>query len=187
MKKNISAVISGMGVATAILTNLVEMVKRFGGLEEDIYLLVIPEGTSLMEQFAKMVVEAGRKARNTFKITVDYSQPLAEAIKAGKYDWVNENITREHFPKTREGKKEVAVALLHFGKAISSDEAFAEIKKQGCRAAVLEELLALGAAQPELQRQFPIIALGSVWSGPGGLRFVPGLGRDDAKRRLRLG
>ena len=52
----------------------------------------------------------------------------------------------------------------------------------GYRPATLAELLALGESQPELQRQFPIIALGSVWRGAFGRRrvaclYVPGYGR----------
>jgi hypothetical protein len=60
------------------------------------------------------------------------------------------------------------------------------MEKAGYRPARIEELLALGASQPELQKEFPIVALASVWRGPGGDRRVPYLRWDVAGRRLDL-
>lgn len=58
--------------------------------------------------------------------------------------------------------------------------------KAGYRPANIAELLALGAQYPDIQRQFPIVALGSVWrlrsSGP----CVPCLWGDDWERGLHL-
>lgn len=58
--------------------------------------------------------------------------------------------------------------------------------KDGKRPATLRELLAFGEANPELQREFPIIALGSVWVYRRGDRRVVCLGRYGSERRLRL-
>lgn len=45
----------------------------------------------------------------------------------------------------------------------------------------------MGEIQPNLQREFPIVALGSVWRDGGGGRHVPVLGCGGAGRRLSLG
>lgn len=137
--------------------------------------------------------EAVRKALGlepllaVYSVVVDYNLSLADMIKAGEYDWINDDITSEHFPIQGEGKQELEIILLHFDRYVSSDEANKEIDKAGYRSATLPELLALGASQPELQRQFPIIALGSVWQDRHGACFVPCLLSDGAERSLRLG
>ena len=121
-----------------------------------------------------------------YKVVVDYyNLSLAQMIEAGKYYWVNDDITAEHFPVKGESKQ-VEITLLHFDRYISSDEAVKEIDKMGYRPATLPELLALGASQPELQRQFPIVALGSVWQGRYGDRYVPYLWDDGSGRYLDL-
>lgn len=48
------------------------------------------------------------------------------------------------------------------GKAVTSDMVETYIRQNHYRHAFLEELLALGAAFPDLQMNFPIVALGSV-------------------------
>lgn len=106
----------------------------------------------------------------TFKVTVDVNLDLAAMIKAGKYDWVYEEITDKKFPSTKKGTSEIDLVLVHLDRCATTKEVEAELDKRGLRAATIEELLALGAAQPELQRQFPIVALGS--------RCVLGAGED---------
>lgn len=127
------------------------------------------------------------KAMETFAaLTVDYGQTLDAMIAAGRYDWKNDDITAKHFPVQGEGQAEVEITLVHIGRDMSTDNVLKELDTRGLRPAKIEELLALGASQPELQRQFPIIALGSIGRCPHGRRRVAYLGRDGAKRCLRL-
>lgn len=135
------------------------------------------------EEFRKM---CGYAVPYPIKVVVDYTKTLAEMISAGKYDWVNENITQERFPVSGNKKEERELVLFHFNRVISSENAIAEMEKAGFVPCDILDLLALGASQPELQRQFPIIALGSVWRDSGGHRRVPYLFRHDAKRYLDL-
>ncbi len=123
-----------------------------------------------------------------YKVVVDGDLSLAEMISAGKYDWVNDDITQEHFPLQEKGlgKIEFAITLLHFNRYISSDDAIKEMDKAGYRPVGLAELLALGGGFPDLQRQFLIVALGSVWQNRGGGRYVPSLWSDGSKRGLGL-
>jgi hypothetical protein len=58
--------------------------------------------------------------------------------------------------------------------------------KAGYRPATLAELLALGEAHPELQKEFPIVALGSIWHDADGNRDVPVLSFDGSRRKLFL-
>ena len=122
----------------------------------------------------------------TFQVTVDYGQLLVDMIKAGNYDWKSDDITAEHFPVQGEGKKEKEVTLFHFKREISSETAISEMDKAGYRPATIEELLALGYSYPELQKQFPIVALGFGWQNQCDYCCVPCLDLHITGRRLWL-
>lgn len=179
-----SDIVSGMGLALSIITNLVGKVKKAGGTDEDIHCLATPDGETILEEMARIIVGAKRQV---FRVTVDYTKSLKEMIEARQYDCVNDDITGDHFPVKGTGQKEVEITLFHFNCPISSDDAIAEMARAGYRPALIEELLALGAAYKELQKQFPIIALGSVWRYPAGARCVPYLHWNGFGRRLDLG
>jgi len=184
---NKSAIVSGAGLVTSFVTNLMNAVWRAGGTDEDIHHLADPEKSrDTWDQIAKLIIEARPAAQAIYKVTVDYGKTLGEMIGACRLDWVNRDLTQEHFPITGEGVQEVEVILFHFNRAMRSYRVLAEIKKQGYRPATLPELLALGASQPELQRQFPIVCLGSAWWSPCGDRGVPCLGWDSSGRCLNL-
>ncbi|MEK7553547.1 MAG: hypothetical protein AAB504_02605 [Patescibacteria group bacterium] len=124
---------------------------------------------------------------HSYLMTIDYDRSVKDGIKAGNYDWRNDDITAKNFPSQETGTAEVSIDILHFGKDISTDEVRAELDKHGYRPATLKELLALGEKHSNLQREFPIIALGSVWQGPHGCRSCPYLYRDGSERCLGLG
>lgn len=142
---------------------------------------------ALQEIIEGKFITANVKANHAYPVVVDYAMSLADMIAAGRYDWTNSDITAGHFPFTGEGKAEVAIELVHFGRVIKDgDEGLRELDKMGLRAATLPELLAFGEKYPDMQRQFPVIAFGSVWQDRGGFRDVPGLWKGDRKRSLDL-
>jgi hypothetical protein len=119
-------------------------------------------------------------------VVVDYGQTLDEMIAAGHYDWMIDEITSENFPVVGKGKHNFGPQLAHFNRVISSYDVEQELDKLGLRAATHEELLAFGASFPDAQRQFPIVALGSV-ALIGTRQGVVRLVGDKAKRVLGLG
>jgi len=123
---------------------------------------------------------------NTYTLTVNYDQSVEEALAAGSYDWVDDNITSRNFPPTRRGIETADAQLVHFGRVMNSAKVLDELDKQGLRPATVEELLALGAAYPDFQRQFLIVALGSVGVHPIGEHRVPGLWSGERHRRADL-
>lgn len=199
MGKPKSEFLQAFGKSFQVFKALADAVLAAGGSDDDLRLLEKDEG--LRQKVVEIIVEAGQAARQTaeqasrhvkgtFNLIVDYSQSFADMIAAGKYDWVNPDITADHFPITGTGKQEVRVELLHFNHYFNNgDEVLAEIDKLGYRPyrpAKIKELLALGAVQPELQRQFPIAALGSIWRDAGGFRGFACLDRDGTNRGLDL-
>lgn len=175
-------------------------VRKQGGSDADLRRAL--EDDALVDQIAVLIVvrselsEAAEDARtsplvdhtklSSYSLTLDYSKKFKQIIAAGKYDWVNDNITQKNFPINGEGTQEVEAVLVHFGKPMSSEAVLAEFKKMNFDPPNLETLLALGATQPELQKEFPIIALNPVGAGPGGSRCVIYLCGSSDERGLDL-
>ncbi|MBI2039244.1 MAG: hypothetical protein HYT22_03130 [Candidatus Niyogibacteria bacterium] len=187
--KDRSAIVSGMGVGMSIIQTLVGKAQRRGVPDEVVHSLATPEGDALLDQFVEIMASTRRGANdsNLYPITVDYTLSLERMIAAGHYDWKNDDITAKHFPMKGEGSANVEIQLVHFNRVMESETVIRELDTMGLRPATLEELLAFGAKYPDIQREFPIVALGSVWRYASGFRSVPFLGRSGAQRHLGLG
>jgi len=197
-KSRTEAIVSAMGVLLSWITTLVNDVRELGGEIEDIYRLATEDGRDTVKAIARLIVEAGQKARNSYSVLLDATRSLADLVALGRYDWVNSDITAEHFPVKSQGKRNVRVELWWPNRYFNNgDEVIAELAKlndelakenasYSYRFAFIEELLALGASQPELQRQFPIAALGSIWLVSDPFRRFAFLDRGGAGRVLGL-
>jgi len=183
MAREKSELKSGMGKAMETLVSLIEEVEDLGGSDDDIRR--IKTNKALRRQIAELIV-SDRVICDRHNVVVDYGMSLADMLAVGKYDWKNNDITTKHFPTQDNGQAEVEIFLVHIGRDMGTDNVLKELDARGLRPAKIEELLALGADQPELQRQFPIIALGSVWRVSDGSRRVACLGRSGAERSLGL-
>lgn len=187
-KQNISQLVSGMGVATSLITSLMKEVQKRGGTDEDIHRLVTPEGEAVLGKVAELIVATGipKATATAFTVTMDYTKTVEQMVEAGTYDWKNKDINSENFPVNRRESGKVEVHLIHFNRFISSDDATKELDRMGFRPAELPELLALGAKQPDEQRKYPIVVLGSAWQHPLGFRLVPALWHGGHERDLDL-
>ncbi len=65
-KKEVEAISSGMGVFVAIISSLVELVKKLGGSMESIYRLATPEGSATLEKIARIIVGGVERGQNEF-------------------------------------------------------------------------------------------------------------------------
>jgi hypothetical protein len=110
---------------------------------------------------------------------------LKELITLGKYDWVNKNITEARFPMPEGFVLGAEPKTFHFNRSISSADSIKEMAKEGYHPATIWDLLDYGAKNPEEQRKYPIVALGSD-TGVGGRRCVAYLYGDGARRDLDL-
>lgn len=121
----------------------------------------------------------------TFTLVVDYDRPHEDGIVAGNFQVVNldekgvtnwrsfddgvGHVVKNQYP-TLQGKKRVTFRYFHFGRWIFPEEVIAEMEKEGCRPAVLKELLAVVEQRSELQEpkkgddlDVCLMALGSEW------------------------
>ncbi len=95
----------------------------------------------------------------SYTVTLPAGKALMELITQGKYDSVSDSITEANFPiERKEASQELEVILVHFDKRLSTKQVEAELDRRDLKPAKIDALLALGSAQPELQRKFPIVA-----------------------------
>ncbi len=101
-----------------------------------------------------------------------------------KFDWVNPEITDEHFPTVEPNLD--GAQLEHYGKSMSSTAVLADFKSRGRRAATAAETLLYGIMNPEEQRKYWIVGLGQVWLYPGIGDYVVVLDEHDRERYASL-
>lgn len=122
---------------------------------------------------------------NGFLVTVDYDRAAKDMIRVGNFGSADPLISNKLFPPVRHGVAKVEIYLVNFNRHITGDEVLRELSKSGFRPAVVQELLAFGAAHPE-QRNFGVCALGSVWNRPVGGRFAPCFDRSSPRLKVYM-
>jgi hypothetical protein len=105
-------------------------------------------------------------------IAVDYGMSLLDMIAAGKYDWVNSDITVDRFPVGGTGTKKFRTRLFNFSRNFSLENAPEAMKREGFTPASHVHGLAFGAMFPDEQRKYPIACLGSSAQVDGSLYVV---------------
>jgi len=169
-----------------ILQSLLEKVRKRGYSDDEILRVADAQGDKLLDKFADVMAEAARKPRDTFPVTVNYDLSLEEAIGAGNYQAVHQDINARNFPSTRTGQAALDIVLVRFEHRMRSEDVLQELEKEGLRAAELAEFLAFGAKYPDVQRKFSVAGLGSVWQDRKGYRNVPCLYEASEGRYLDL-
>ena len=133
-----------------------------------------------------MVQNAIAEAGKIYPVTIDCGKTIEQMVAACKCDWSDPNIIGKNFPISGQGVVIVETQFVHLGKDTSTDEVLAHMAAKELRPADPTEGLAFGATYPELQREFPIVCLGSPWVSPTGIRRVLYLDGSDGKRELSL-
>lgn len=98
-----------------------------------------------------------------FEVTVDYSKSVKDMVTIGNYWRVEHQITDQNFPIVGSGKAKFNTEIVRFDKRLSSEEILSRFKARNLSPAKIEILLAFAASYPEEERDYIIVALGSVW------------------------
>lgn len=180
-------------MSTTVTENTVDLLAALrtavlakGGTEEALKMLGQPEGRVFIDNFADALVKAELKTRTRFSIVVDYGRPFDAMIAACACGYNNSDITAANFPISGTGVVEQEVILVDFDRDMESDDVVRELAAMGLEPAKLEHALAFGEKYPDVQRDRPVVFLGSVWTTPGGNRYVPYLDDWDDERELDL-
>jgi hypothetical protein len=187
MARPVSELLKNFGKMFEVVKVLVNAVLDMGGNDEDI--LRILKDKKLAQKFAEMLLaERGITVPDGCEIiSVDYALKLIDAIAAAAFDWKNDDIVEKNFPNQAHetGEQKLMVKFYHFGKDMSSEDVVSAMDKDGFRPATLRELLVFAVKNPDEQRKYAIVGLGSVWSR-GGNRLVPCLNLGGHERGLNL-
>ena len=176
----------GLGLFTDFVQGVREGLKHAGGTDKQLEGL---REESLIATVVGLLMVPVRAVLQfldrTISITPDLSKTMTQLIADGRYDWVNGDVAKHFSIASGQGVHPVDVHLLHYNKQMTSDQVLADVERQGLRPVTFQELLWIGIQHPELQRTFPIIALGTVVQVHG-YRYVACLGRGDRERSLYL-
>lgn len=174
-KKNqdIGNVVSNFGFAFEMLKVIAHAVMAKGGTMQ--HLRRVVKEPALQRQIADLIVPAGSEierplADGEYRVQVGYDMPRDKAtleavfsrdgvseLFYGNYEWKNHSSCAE----IDQTPGERIMLVKHFNRAIGSEDAIAEMDKLGYRPATHLEAYAFAKANPEPQRQFWIVALGS--------------------------
>jgi hypothetical protein len=95
-----------------------------------------------------------------YRLLVDYDLAMETMIRLGKYDWVNGVFTEELYPTTHSGNIRKQLRILRTDRDCSTRDVLAQMRGRHTTPASIFELLAFAEMCPEVQREFPVVALG---------------------------
>ena len=168
--------------------------EAVGLTADDAQRVIQSKGNALAEKVLVVIRES--PSVEVFTLSVNYGQRVEKLLKAGGYDWEDDSLTSKNFPPTRRKTDTVRLYLIHFNRVIIDGEVTRKLEQlkrelnlRDDPDATIEELFTLGANPKtrDLQRQFAIVARGSVWQDSDGSRHVPALWSDDGERYAYLG
>lgn len=194
--QGIGDVVSNLGFAFEVFKVIAHAVLAKGGTIQ--HLRRIVKETTLQKQIAELIVPAGSATEKPlgegeYLVPVTYRLP-SKADLDKEYGEGNVSVLYDGRPFQKhtlcEGMDETpgdkVFLVKHFGRETESEENIAEMDKLGYRPATHLEAYAFAKAQPELQRQFWIVALGS-FAVCGGNQYVAVLYGDSGRRYLGSG
>ena len=177
-KSEKSEFVSALGTAFEMVKLIAEEVYALGGSDNDLRRII--KDRKLRQQIAKLLVA---NLGEVYPLDV-FGHSINDLVKQGNYGWSNSDINDGNFQADEMHQAEVI--LKHFDKDMSTEAVLKALDADGLRPATMSELLEFSSRYPELQKQFPIVALGSFWQGPGGRRCVGYLYYFGGPRELSL-
>ncbi len=177
MSKHKSSVVTGAGFLAAFNHNLFVAAKQADVSEEQLYDL-LNGNTDFVAKLVQVFVQSKGPG----------VQSLAAMIADGKFRYFNPNITEANFPLA--GPIAGVADMLTLtqkdlaGQNMTTAQIEAAIDRKGYRPATLAEKLAY--AKEKWNGRDLVVALGSSWVFPDGLRGVPCLYEDGVGRELNL-
>jgi len=96
-KKDVSAIVSGAGLLTAVWTELVGAVREYGGTDEDIHRLSTPAGKKTIQAMAKSIVGSVGSIGGVSGLLSDWQKFYREVFG------VELDLSSIHIPERRDG------------------------------------------------------------------------------------
>lgn len=148
------------------LISILEKIKQRGLSEEFFYRMATPGGNIILEHFVDIIAE-----HDSVHVSVDYDRVLlCKAEDCGlKDDSIKFELDKFPLQKIRKGIKDIDIVFSYFNTneliGLNIVDAMKEITMNEYRSVTAEELLSLASCFPKLSVEFPIFALGSIYTG----------------------
>jgi len=171
-------------------TRMVEFFDRFGRFGGNMGLLKqLLTDDERMEAWVQSLLVSAPVEHIT--VPISYQVPPYAELNGTSFDWASDLFSDKYTWEDHTSVQGLVdrtpgdrgFLVKHFNKEMTSDQVIAWADANGYRVATHEEAVGFAKVHPDLQRQFPIVALGSSALCVA-RRCVPVLGRDDAKRSL---
>ena len=117
---------------------------------------------SLVLGCASLSASAVFNSNQPYTVQIDYAQSISDSLQGGGYNWVDKQVNDADFPDSTTGTASLTAVLVPYDTSMSIDAFTKAQADAGYRPATLKELLAFGKANPDLQKDAPIIALGTT-------------------------
>lgn len=199
-KKDFSLIVWAFGWLLSLVTAIKKIAARLDAPFEAFDRLGSPEGESTIEKIVQLIKDdylaEQRKAMvlppNHYRVHVGYDMPRDKGTLESEFskDGVSElfygNYEWQPHPscaKIDQTPGDRVFLVKHFGRETESEANITEMDKLGYRPATHIEAYAFAKANPELQRKFWIVALGSSAMGVD-IRSVAMLFSDSGRRIL---
>ena len=170
--KDRSTIVSGAGFVSDFMIRLIGTVKEKGGIEQDLHILVRPEGKPILDQIAGLLVKQSKQifpsSWKVLVLPVKSPSPGSDILKewkdAGELDektHIDKEIIDLVSLALAEGdalpKNDYEIVLVNFNKAITAPRALQAGLAQGLKKPTIQEII-IGATQnPDIQREGRII------------------------------
>lgn len=116
----------------------------------------------------------------TYRVTLDPSKSSLTLLDDGKYE--HTTVKPYMSPEPKGGKKRsLAVVLYWFRGKVTSTEAVERFLELGMRPLTGHEALAFGAQNPDVQRRYPLAAIGRAYVVGGESKFLQLVGLRDGR------
>lgn len=127
------------------------------------------------------------ETKTIFPIEVNYSKSLDEMISEANFDYLNSQITAEHFPIQGNDIQLVNLRLVKIENPSSTATVLNLIKNLNLTPAKIEQLVAFATQYPDFQKTgYPIVALGTQWQRSENEIVVPVLRGGENDRNMHL-
>lgn len=109
-------------------------------------------------------------------LNVDYRLTFKQMFAACNFSSSEPIVRERNFPIPVDLNRRfetLTVKLFHFNRSVHAEDAVFTMEKNGYRPAKIAELFAFSKTYPDLQKKFPIIALGSITEDRNGNHCSP--------------
>lgn len=183
VRKSLSDIEHGVSYFMVLMTGIMDVARQKNIPFEAVYRLSKPSNRKTLERMIEIAHEdwqqeqrqrtltsafsTGQQTDTVRILRAVYQQPSYQDLRQ-MFDWVHDGFRYREFKPIEACRgiplhtRDLAFELFHLDRQLSTETVFEELAQRGYRPALYEELISFVKAFPDEQKQYPIVALGSV-------------------------